>query len=276
MLSCTYALVGVGFSLFFGALNVIHFAHGDVCVLGAFMTLGAYALSVKLGLTQSLPVWQVSLMVLMIGIFATCIVGILVERVSIRPFRQMPILIPLVADLPPRKMVDRIELYPKPIIAAVKGKCFYGGTGLAWPCDIRISGESGKFRTGDAYLGIVSSWGVGLVRTAHWIGRNRALDIMILGEIFDGKRAVELGIMSKVVPDSQLMEEAKAAARTIAQAAPIALRFIKEGVAMSIKGTYEEAKAKEVELVRKIYQTEDSQEGLAALLEDRRPSFKGR
>jgi enoyl-CoA hydratase/carnithine racemase len=99
---------------------------------------------------------------------------------------------------------------------------------------------------------------------------------MILGEIFDGKRAVELGIMSKVVPDSQLMEEAKAAARAIAQAAPIALRFLKEGVAMSIKGTYAEAKAKEVELVRKIYQTEDSQEGLAALLEDRKPNFKGR
>ncbi len=175
-----------------------------------------------------------------------------------------------------RRMVDRIELYPKPMIAAVKGKCFYGGTGLAWPCDIRISGESGKFRAGDAYLGIVSSWGVGLVRTAHWIGRNRALDIMILGEIFDGKRAVELGIMSKVVPDSQLMDEAKAAARTIAEAAPIALKFLKEGVAMSIKGTYEEAKAKEVELVRKIYQTEDSQEGLAALLEDRKPNFKGR
>ena len=99
LLSCTYALVGVGFSLFFGALNVIHFAHGDVCVVGAFMTLGAYALSVKLGLTQSLPIWQVSLMVLMTGIFATCVVGILVERVSIRPFRQMPILIPLVATV---------------------------------------------------------------------------------------------------------------------------------------------------------------------------------
>jgi branched-chain amino acid transport system permease protein len=99
MLSCTYVLIGVGFSLFFGALNVIHFAHGDVCMVGAFMALGAYTLFVKLGLAQTLPGWQVSAAVLMLGVFATSFLGILVERISIRPFRQMPILIPLVATV---------------------------------------------------------------------------------------------------------------------------------------------------------------------------------
>ncbi len=175
-----------------------------------------------------------------------------------------------------RKIVDRIEMYPKPMIAAVTGKCFYGGTGLAWPCDIRVAGENAKFRAGDAYLGIVSSWGVGMVRTAHYIGRNRALDIMIMGEVFNGPRAVELGIMSKVVPDDQVLEEARNCARIIGGAAPISLKFIKEGVSDSWKYGFEKAKAREAELVQAIYETEDSQEGLSALMEGREPVFKGR
>lgn len=99
MLSCTYALIGVGFSLFFGALNVIHFAHGDVCIAGAFLTLVVHALLVKLGLAQVLPPWQVTVVTLVVGILATSFFGILVERVAIRPFRRAPILIVLVATV---------------------------------------------------------------------------------------------------------------------------------------------------------------------------------
>lgn len=147
---------------------------------------------------------------------------------------------------------------------------------MAWPCDVRIAGESARFRAEDAYLGIVSSWSVGLVKIAHYIGRNHAMDINIMGEKYDGKRAVEIGIASKCVPDEEVMEEAKKYARIIAKSAPISMRFVKEGIACSYQCSYQEAKKKELELVDKIYRTEDCQEGLTALLEGRDPIWRNR
>ncbi|MBW2059119.1 MAG: branched-chain amino acid ABC transporter permease [Deltaproteobacteria bacterium] len=99
MLSCTYALIGVGFSLFFGALNVIHFAHGDVCIAGAFLTLAVHGILVKLGITQVLSPWEITAITLILGVLATSFFGVLVERVAIRPFRKAPILIVLVATV---------------------------------------------------------------------------------------------------------------------------------------------------------------------------------
>ena len=99
MLSCTYALIGVGFSLFFGALNVIHFAHGDVCVAGAFLTLLVHKILISLGLTEVWPHWLIVIATLVTGIGLTGLFGLLVERVAIRPFREAPLLIVLVATV---------------------------------------------------------------------------------------------------------------------------------------------------------------------------------
>ena len=92
-----------------------------------------------------------------------------------------------------RALVDRIETFPKPVIAAIRGWCIGGGFAIAESCDVRIASESAKFRTGDAYLGIVPSWGMSLVRLCHYIGRNRALDMLILGEDIGAAEAQELG-----------------------------------------------------------------------------------
>lgn len=99
MLSCTYALIGVGFSLFFGALNVIHFAHGDVCVAGAFLTLLVHKILIGSGLTAVWPHWLTIVVTLFTGIGLAGLFGLLVERVAIRPFREAPLLIVLVATV---------------------------------------------------------------------------------------------------------------------------------------------------------------------------------
>src|SRR5579864_9388156 len=99
-----------------------------------------------------------------------------------------------------RRTLDRLEQYPKPIVAAIHGYCIGGGTALAWVCDIRLAADNAVFRAGDAYLGIVPSWGMGLLRLPRLVGRGQALDLLLLGGDFDAARAKELGLVSRVVP----------------------------------------------------------------------------
>ena len=119
-----------------------------------------------------------------------------------------------------RALVDRIELFPKPVIAAIRGWCIGGGTGIAWPCDIRIASDTAKFRAGDVYLGIIPSWSVGMVRLVHYLGRNRTLDLLLLGEDIDAQRALELGIVSRVVADAEFDAEVMRVARRLALRPP--------------------------------------------------------
>lgn len=99
LLGCTYTLIAIGFNLFFGALNVVHFSHGDVCILGAFLVLILYAAAKALGLLSLLPplVWIPLLMILAMGL--TGFLGAFFERVVIKPFRYAPLLMVLVATV---------------------------------------------------------------------------------------------------------------------------------------------------------------------------------
>jgi branched-chain amino acid transport system permease protein len=99
ILSCTYALIAVGFSLFFGAFNVINFAHGDVCIAGVFLTLLLYSVPKYLGLSAHSFWWGMDLMTIVLGVLATGGLGVLIERGVIRPFRRANILIVLVATV---------------------------------------------------------------------------------------------------------------------------------------------------------------------------------
>jgi branched-chain amino acid transport system permease protein len=99
LLGCTYALIAMGFSLFFGALNVVHFSHGDVCILGAFVMLILYALGKSLGLLAILPkIVYVPFMIIM-AMALTGLLGVFFERVVIKPFRYAPLLMVLVATV---------------------------------------------------------------------------------------------------------------------------------------------------------------------------------
>jgi enoyl-CoA hydratase/carnithine racemase len=92
-----------------------------------------------------------------------------------------------------RRTLERIENCAKPIVAAIQGYCIGGGTAVGWSCDIRIAADNAVFRAGDAYLGLVPSWGMGLTRLPRLVGRNRALDILLLGENFQRRHRSRLG-----------------------------------------------------------------------------------
>ena len=106
-----------------------------------------------------------------------------------------------------RNTLNRIENGKLPVIAAIHGYCIGGGTALGWICDIRVAAENSVFRAGDAYLGVLPSWGMGLTRLPSYVGRNKALDILLIGENFGAKEAYEMGLVTKVVPKDKLMDE---------------------------------------------------------------------
>ena len=175
-----------------------------------------------------------------------------------------------------RHVVERIETFPKPVVAAVRGWCIGGGTGFAWACDVRLAGESAVFRAGDVYLGIIPTWSLGMVRLVHYIGRNRALDVLLLGEDISGARAVELGLVSRVVPDDALDAEVARIADRLSSGAPLAMQAIKEGVRAQARDGLREAAALEERWAQRILASHDAHEGMAAFREKRAAAFEGR
>lgn len=99
LLGCTYTLIAIGFSLFFGALNVVHFSHGDVCILGAFVILILYSLAKFFGLLTIIPAFISIPFLILLAMAVTGFLGVFFERVVIKPFRYAPLLMVLVATV---------------------------------------------------------------------------------------------------------------------------------------------------------------------------------
>jgi len=174
-----------------------------------------------------------------------------------------------------RAIVERIETFPKPVVGAIRGWCIGGGTGLAWACDIRIASESAKFRAGDVYLGIIPTWSLGMVRLVHYIGRNRTLDVLLLGEDIGAGQALDWGLVSRVVADDRFEDEVRRVAERLAGGAPLALRAIKEGVRAQYRDGVDRAAGLEEGWAQKVLASRDAHEGMTAFKEKRRPAFRG-
>jgi enoyl-CoA hydratase/carnithine racemase len=170
--------------------------------------------------------------------------------------------------------LDRIESFPKATIAAIQGWCIGGGTALGWVCDIRLAAENAVFRAGDAYLGIVPSWGMGLLRLPRLVGRGNALDLLLLGENFGAARAYELGLVSKVVPTNTLFDEARAVGLRLAKGSPQALAAIRKAVAYNLRHGWDEMVKYEEQLCAQVFAHPDAHEGTSAFLEKREPRFQ--
>ncbi len=174
-----------------------------------------------------------------------------------------------------RFLVRRLETFPAAVVSAVRGWCIGGGTGLAWVADIRIAAESARFRAGDVYLGIIPTWSIGMVRLVHFLGRNRTLDLLLLGEDIDGREAQRIGLVTRCVPDAEFEAEVERVVRRLASGAPLPVRAIKEAVrAQYVDGPARAAELEE-EWAQRILASRDAREGMAAFREKRRAGFTG-
>ena len=173
-----------------------------------------------------------------------------------------------------RKSLERLETFPKPIVAAIHGYCIGGGTALAWSCDYRLAADNAVFRAGDAYLGLIPSWGMGLTRLPRLVGRNKVLDILLLGQNFGAAEAHDLGLVSRVVPRADLMREARTVAERIASASPTAILATRKAIAYGLRHSWADMVRYEEELCEHVFEHPDAKEGMQAFFEKRPTKFE--
>lgn len=165
--------------------------------------------------------------------------------------------------------------FPKPLIAAVNGFALGGGTEIATACDLIVASENAKFGLPEVKRGIFAAAG-GPIRLARQLPRATALYIALTGDHITAAQAKEMGLVSEVVPQDQLMDAAINLAKRIAVNAPLSVKFTKELLYKSMDMTLEEAFAYSAEHGKAVLKSEDAKEGPLAFAEKRDPVWKGR
>jgi enoyl-CoA hydratase len=174
-----------------------------------------------------------------------------------------------------QKVLDKIENLGKPVIAAVNGFALGGGCELAMACHLRVASENARLGTPEVKLGIMCGY-AGTQRLARLVGKGRALEILLTGEMVDAAEAHRIGLVNRVVPKEKLLAEAEGLLRKMLANGPVSLRFVLEAVNRGLEMPFAEAQYLEATLFGLICTTEDMKEGTRAFLEKRPPKFQGK
>ncbi|KVQ18740.1 enoyl-CoA hydratase [Burkholderia cepacia] len=163
----------------------------------------------------------------------------------------------------------------KPIIAAVSGFALGGGCELAMMCDIIFAADTAKFGQPEIKLGVMPGAG-GTQRLPRAVSKAKAMDMCLTARFMDAAEAERAGLVSRVLPADKLLDEAIAAAATIAEFSLPAVMMVKESVNRAYETTLAEGVHFERRLFHSLFATEDQKEGMAAFVEKRKPVFKHR
>ncbi|MNF80553.1 putative enoyl-CoA hydratase echA8 [compost metagenome] len=170
---------------------------------------------------------------------------------------------------------ERLSTFRKPSIAAVSGYALGGGCELAMMCDFIIAADTAKFGQPEITIGTIPAAG-GTQRLARFIGKSKAMDMVLTGRMMDAQEAERCGLVSRLVAPEQLIDEALKAAEKISQmSAPITM-MAKEAVNRAFEIPLSEGIRFERRLFHSTFATEDQKEGMAAFSEKRKPTFKNR
>ena len=168
-----------------------------------------------------------------------------------------------------------IESLGKPVIAAVNGLALGAGCELAMACTIRLAAETANFGLPEVKIGIMPGAG-GSQRLPRLVGKGRALQIILTGEMIDAQEAYRIGLVNEIVPNANLIARAEAILKQIISNAPIGVKFSIEAINKGLETSLTEGLLLEASLFASCFDTEDKKEGTSAFLERRVPHFRGR
>ncbi|MGB0570918.1 MAG: enoyl-CoA hydratase [Alphaproteobacteria bacterium] len=168
---------------------------------------------------------------------------------------------------------ERVTSCRKPVVAAVAGYALGGGCELAMMCDFIIAADNAKFGQPEITIGTIPGAG-GTQRLTRFVGKAKAMEMVLTGRMMDAEEAERAGLVSRVVPLDSLIDEALQAANTIAGLSRPVVMMAKEAVDRAYESTLSEGVRFERRLFHSTFATEDQKEGMAAFVEKRQPNFK--
>jgi enoyl-CoA hydratase/carnithine racemase len=174
-----------------------------------------------------------------------------------------------------QEVLDLIENLGKPVVAAINGFALGGGCETAMACTIRIAVDTAKFGQPEVKLGLLPGGG-GTQRMPRLIGKGRALQLILSGEMISAQEAYRIGLVNEIVPAADLITRAEAILKKIASNAPIAVKFALEAANKGMETSQSEGLLLEASYFGLCASTEDKKEGTTAFLEKRAPQFRGR
>ena len=174
-----------------------------------------------------------------------------------------------------QEVLNLVENLGKPVIAAINGFALGGGCETAMACTIRVASEHAKFGQPEVKLGLIPGGG-GTQRMPRLVGKGRALQIILSGEIISAQEAYRIGLVNEVVPAADVITRAEAILKQIFSNAPVAVKYSLEAVNKGLETSVAEGLSLEASLFGLCAGTEDKREGTQAFLQKRAPQFQGR
>lgn len=168
---------------------------------------------------------------------------------------------------------NKIENSPKPFIAAINGLALGGGLELAMACHLRIIGDRAKVGQPEINLGIIPGWG-GTQRLPRFVGKAKALELILTGDQITAQEAYRLNLVNKVVPGGEVLKTAKDLAKKIAAKGGVAIQAVLEAARLGASGPLADGLNHEAQQFAKVVVSEDAREGVSAFLQKRQPAFK--
>lgn len=180
----------------------------------------------------------------------------------------------LLAQKGQSEVFDKIENASKPIVAAVNGFALGGGCELAMACHFRLASENAKFGQPEVNLGLIPGYG-GTQRLTQLVGKGKAMELMMTGQMIDAKEALQLGLVNHVTSTEELIAKTKEILKTIMTKAPLAVSQVISLTNIAARGD-EEGLKKEIIAFGELFESSDVKEGTSAFLEKRKPNFTGK
>lgn len=171
--------------------------------------------------------------------------------------------------------LDKVEQMPKPVIAAINGLALGGGCEIALSCDLRIAADNATIGVPEINIGVVPGAG-GTQRLPRLLGICKAKEMLYTGDRITAQEALQLGLINKVVPAAEVMDEAKKLAEKLAAKPPLALKMAKYLVNSGMNVDLQSGLRMEAQALAYLFVTKDKQEGMTAFLEKRKAKFIGK